>query len=221
MALAWCAVRRSASKFGSLCGGRVRINSTVVDRPSLALNPSPLRPFVSSSFYYPAVVDQLSSEKMLIREIDSEINLASQISDMFKDATPGSLPFRIEDDGGKTVTLTRDYKGEHIKVVVGMPCESRDDKSGLSLKFCCKVIDGHIDIYDVFVDHSGDELPNIEWSSDDFKDVNHNVENALYKYLETRLTKGTTNFLYEYMTTNKRRHLFWLKDVKKFLDDES
>ncbi|XP_010507644.1 PREDICTED: uncharacterized protein At2g39795, mitochondrial-like [Camelina sativa] len=188
MALAWCAVSRSASNFASLCGGRVRIISTVLDRPSLALNPSPLRPFVSSSFYYPAVVDQLSSEQMLIREIDSEINLASQISDMFKDeeTTPESSPFIIEDDGGETVTLTRDYKGEHIKVVVGLPSHATKNeegtldyyynyygygvkipltmnitkKSGLSLEFRCKVIDEYdwIHIDGVFGDHSVDSL---------------------------------------------------------------
>ncbi|XP_010507645.1 PREDICTED: uncharacterized protein At2g39795, mitochondrial-like [Camelina sativa] len=192
MALAWCAVRRSASKFASLCGGRVGVISTVVNRPSLALNPSQLRPFVSDSSHYPKVIDHFISEQTLILEIDSQIRFASQTNDMVNDeeATPGSLPFRIEDDGGKTVTLTRDYNGEHIKVVVGMPCESQ-------------------------------QLPNTEWLSDDFKDVNHVLENAFYKYLETRLTKDTTNFLYEYMTTNKRRQLFWLKDVKKFLVDAS
>ncbi|XP_010512950.1 PREDICTED: uncharacterized protein At2g39795, mitochondrial-like [Camelina sativa] len=235
MALAWCAVRRSASNFASLCGGRVRIISTVVDRPSLALNPSPVRPFVSSSFYNPTVVDQLSSEQTLIREIDSEINFASRINDLFKhEETPERSPFRIEDDGGKTVTLTRDYKGEHIKVVVGLPSHGDGvkipltvnvtKKSGLSLEFRCKLINEYdvIHIDGVFGDHSVDSLKDqLTNEGSYFKDVDHKLQMAFYKYLETRLTKGTMYFLYHYMMTNERRHFLWLKDVKKFLDDES
>ncbi|EOA28407.1 hypothetical protein CARUB_v10024613mg [Capsella rubella] len=248
MALALCAVRRSASKFASVCGGRVQMISAAMNRPSLALNPSQLRPFVSRSFSYPMGADQLNSEQTLIREIDSEINSAYQINDdtdEYEETTPEILPFRIEDDGGKTVTLTRDYEGEHIKVVVGMPGETLDPsyygngdhdykipltvnvtkKSGLSLQFRCTVMDDDIEINDVFVDQSGDSLKDQredDERSSDFKDAEYKLRMAFHDYLETRLTKGTSSFLYEYMTSgDKRRHLLWLKDIKTFLDDQS
>ncbi|XP_010412955.1 PREDICTED: uncharacterized protein At2g39795, mitochondrial-like [Camelina sativa] len=273
MALAWFAVRRSASNFASLCGGRVRMISTVVDRPSLALNPSPPCPFVSSSFHYPTVVDQLSSEQTLIRELtprsillrESMICLRQEFVsvktvflfvwltlywEQHEEMTPESSPFRIEDDGGKTVTVSIDYKGEHIKVVVGLPIHGDNDtkyedgtldyyrgnglmipltvnvtkKIGLSLEFRCKVINEYdgIHIDGVFGDHSVDSLKyKLTNEGSYFKDVDHKLQMAFYKYLETRLTKGTMYFLYHYMMTNERRHFLWLKDVKKFLDDES
>ncbi|KAG7569800.1 Mitochondrial glycoprotein [Arabidopsis thaliana x Arabidopsis arenosa] len=245
MALAWCVVRRSASKFASVCGGQVRSISTVVNRPSLALlKPSPLRPFVSRGFHNSTVVDdhQLSSEQTLLCEIDSEIKSAFQVNDVDndEDTTPESLPFRIDDDGGETVTLTRDYEGEHIKVVVGMPRtyttgdpNHGDDheelkiplilnvtkKSGLSLEFRCAVSEDDIDIDGVFVNHSGDSSKDqLANEGSDFKNVNYDLEMAFYKYLDTRLEKSTLDFLYEYMTEN-RQYVLWLKDVEKFLEE--
>lgn len=99
--------------------------------------------------------------------------------------TPGSFPFRIEDNPGhQTVTLTRDYNGEDIKVVVSMPSlvtdENDDDddgdddgvsnessiplvvtvtkKSGLSLEFSCMAFPDEIAIDALSVKHPGDSL---------------------------------------------------------------
>ncbi|KAI3835138.1 hypothetical protein MKX03_019764 [Papaver bracteatum] len=44
--------------------------------------------------------------------------------------TPSEFPFKIEDKPGEqTVTLTRKYQGDDIKVIVHMPVEERGDKS--------------------------------------------------------------------------------------------
>lgn len=61
--------------------GRVRSISAVVNRPSLARNPSPLRPFVSRGFLYSTAVDRMSSEQTLLRVIESELNSAREIDD--------------------------------------------------------------------------------------------------------------------------------------------
>lgn len=74
-------IRRSATKFASVCG-RFRSISSVVNRPSLARNSSPLlRPFASRGCLYSTAIDRLSSEQTLLRVIDSEINSALLIDD--------------------------------------------------------------------------------------------------------------------------------------------
>lgn len=102
-----------------------------------------------------------------------------------EETAPGSFPFKIEDNPGhQTVTLTRDYKGEHIKVVVSMPSldgdenddEDDDDedghnngssiplvvtvtkKSGLSLEFSCMAFPDEIAIDALSVSNQGSTL---------------------------------------------------------------
>ncbi|CAH8265348.1 unnamed protein product [Arabidopsis lyrata] len=250
MALAWCVVRRSASKFASVYGGRVRSISAVVNRASLARNPSPVRPFVSRGFNYSTAIDRMSSEQSLIRVIDSEINSASQTDniDLDEEITPGSFPFRIEDNPGhQNVTLTRDYNGEHIKVVVSMPSlvsdENDDDadddegpsnessiplvvtvtkKSGLSLEFSCMAFPDEIAIDALSVKHPGDSLEDqMANEGPDFEDLDENLKKTFYKFLEIRGVKAsTTNFLHEYMMRKvNREYLLWLKNVKEFMEE--
>ncbi|WZZ54737.1 hypothetical protein YC2023_054844 [Brassica napus] len=79
MAFIWC-VRRSASRLASVYGNqmvRIRSISSVVNRPSLACNPSLFSPFA----LYSTAIDRMSSEQSLLRVIDSEINTALQIDD--------------------------------------------------------------------------------------------------------------------------------------------
>jgi complement component 1 Q subcomponent-binding protein len=298
MALAWCVVRRSASKFASVYGGRVRSISAVANRASLARNPSSIRPFVSRALNYSTAIDRISSEQTLIRVIDSEINSALQSDnidsvkfspfllksivskglqfmqfilrrylslffyhwDCLVDAillgfgweqdeemTPGSFPFRIEDKpGNQNVTLTRDYNGEHIKVVVSMPSlvsdENDDDddddegpsnessiplvvtvtkKSGLTLEFSCMAFPDEIAIDALSVKHPGDSLEDqLANEGPDFEDLDENLKKTFYKFLEIRGVKAsTTNFLHEYMTRKVNREYFlWLKNVKEFME---
>ncbi|EFH38545.1 mitochondrial glycoprotein family protein [Arabidopsis lyrata subsp. lyrata] len=250
MALAWCVVRRSASKFASVYGGRVRSISAVVNRASLARNPSPVRPLVSRGFNYSTAIDRMSSEQSLIRVIDSEINSASQTDniDLDEEITPGSFPFRIEDNPGhQNVTLTRDYNGEHIKVIVSMPSlvsdENDDDadddegpsnessiplvvtvtkKSGLSLEFSCMAFPDEIAIDALSVKHPGDSLEDqMANEGPDFEDLDENLKKTFYKFLEIRGVKAsTTNFLHEYMMRKvNREYLLWLKNVKEFMEE--
>ncbi|XP_023640435.1 uncharacterized protein At2g39795, mitochondrial [Capsella rubella] len=132
---------RSASRLASsVCGGRVRSISTVVNRPSLVHNPSPLSPFVSRGFLYSTAAvddDWVSSEKAVLRVIDAEYKGPFDVVDddvftrfvkaLWRNRSvgmrnpPASFPFKVEDNpGDRTVTLTREHNGEHIEVVVSM-----------------------------------------------------------------------------------------------------
>lgn len=102
-----------------------------------------------------------------------------------EESAPGSFPFKIEDNPGRqSVTLTRDYKGEHIEVVVSMPsldADAEDDedgddddgpsngssiplvvtvtkKSGLSLEFSCMAFPDEIAIDALSVSQPGSSL---------------------------------------------------------------
>ncbi|XP_010507761.1 PREDICTED: uncharacterized protein At2g39795, mitochondrial-like [Camelina sativa] len=159
--------RRSASRLASsVCGGRVRSISTVVNRPSLVHNPSPLRPFVSRGFLYSTAAiddDWVSSEQAVLRAIDYEYNYPIELVDgdgrcvsvidqlarfamaLWKDRSlgmknpPASFPFKIEDiPGNRTVKLTREHNGEHIEVVSAIPfVVTVTKKSGRSLELRC------------------------------------------------------------------------------------
>ncbi|CAF1808402.1 hypothetical protein HID58_058589 [Brassica napus] len=247
MAFTWC-VRRSASRLASLCSTRmvrVRSISAVASRPSLAPTPSPSRPFA----LYSTAIDRMSSEQSLLRVIDSEINTALQIDDpdLDEETAPGSFPFKIEDNPGhQTVTLTREYKGEHIKVVVSMPSfdsDEKDDeddedghsngssiplvvtvtkKSGLSLEFSCMAFPDEIAIDALSVSNQGSTLEDkLANEGPDFECLDENLKKTFYKYLEIRGVKAsTTNFLHQYMMRKvKREYLLWLKNVKKFMEE--
>ncbi|KAG5395998.1 hypothetical protein IGI04_017812 [Brassica rapa subsp. trilocularis] len=248
MAFTWC-VRRSASRLASVYGNRMsrlRSISAVVSRPSLAPTSSPFRPFA----LYSTAIDRMSSEQSLLRVIDSEINTALQIDDpdLDEETAPGSFPFKIEDNPGhQTVTLTREYKGEHIKVVVSMPSldgdenddEDDDDdghsngssiplvvtvtkKSGLSLEFSCMAFPDEIAIDALSVSNQGSTLEDkLANEGPDFECLDENLKKTFYKYLEIRGVKAsTTNFLHQYMMRKvKREYLLWLKNVKKFMEE--
>lgn len=225
---------------------RLRSISAVVSRPSLAPTSSPFRPFA----LYSTAIDRMSSEQSLLRVIDSEINTALQIDDpdLDEETAPGSFPFKIEDNPGhQTVTLTREYKGEHIKVVVSMPSldgdenddEDDDDdghsngssiplvvtvtkKSGLSLEFSCMAFPDEIAIDALSVSNQGSTLEDkLANEGPDFECLDENLKKTFYKYLEIRGVKAsTTNFLHQYMMRKvKREYLLWLKNVKKFMEE--
>nr|VDD09670.1 unnamed protein product [Brassica oleracea] len=183
-------IRSSASRLASVCGRVARpqaISAVVVNRSSLVSKPSSLlRPFVSRGFLYSTDTnDRLKSDQTLIQVIDSEIKDAFD-ADVVQgeDETPGSgdFPFKIEDNPGhRTVTLTREYNGEQIRVEISMPGsmdeheDGMDDnedgdekanetniplvvtvtkKSGLSLEFSCTAFPDAIVIDGLSVSHS-------------------------------------------------------------------
>ncbi|CAN7135307.1 unnamed protein product [Brassica rapa subsp. narinosa] len=189
MVFASC-IRRSASPLASVCGRVARSQAisavVVVNRSSLAHNPSSLlRPFGSRSLLYSTDTnDRLKSDQTLIQVIDAEIKDAFDADVQGEDETPGSgdFPFKIEDNPGhRTVTLTREYNGEQIRVEVSMPGsmdeheDGMDDnedgdekvnetsiplvvtvtkKSGLSLEFSCTAFPDAIVIDGLSVNHS-------------------------------------------------------------------
>ncbi|XP_010427342.1 PREDICTED: uncharacterized protein At2g39795, mitochondrial-like [Camelina sativa] len=176
MGFALC-IRRSASTLASVCGRVARAQavsvSVIVNRSSLIHKSSLFRPFVSPGFPYSTATERLKSDQTLLQVIDSEINDSFKADDddveeydESKDVSSG-FPFIIEDNPGhRTVTLTREYNEEKMKVEVSMPGlamdENEDDlddnedgghekanetsiplvvtvtkKSGLSLEFSC------------------------------------------------------------------------------------
>ncbi|KAL0770148.1 hypothetical protein Bca101_035298 [Brassica carinata] len=164
-----------------------------------------------------------------------------------EETAPGSFPFKIEDNPGhQTVTLTREYKGEHIKVVVSMPSFDSDEnddeddedghsngssiplvvtvtkKSGLSLEFSCMAFPDEIAIDALSVCNQGSTLEDkLANEGPDFECLDENLKKTFYKYLEIRGVKAsTTNFLHQYMMRKvKREYLLWLKNVKKFMEE--
>ncbi|XP_006291661.2 uncharacterized protein At2g39795, mitochondrial [Capsella rubella] len=131
MGFALC-IRRSASSLASVCGrvARAQAVSVIVNRASLVPKPSLLYPFVSRGFPYSTATERLKSNQTLLQVIDSEINVSIADDHDVEDETIASsdFPFKIEDNPGlRTVTLTREYNGEQIKVEVSMPGLAMDE----------------------------------------------------------------------------------------------
>ncbi|KAI3912509.1 hypothetical protein MKW98_020971 [Papaver atlanticum] len=62
-----------------------------------------------------------SSDESLLTCLDDEIQCALESDDHEVVEAPGGFPFKIEDNPGeKTITLTREYQGENINVIVHM-----------------------------------------------------------------------------------------------------
>ncbi|RZC93587.1 hypothetical protein C5167_007626 [Papaver somniferum] len=62
-----------------------------------------------------------SSDISLLSFLDNEIQCALESDDHEVVEAPGGFPFKIEDNPGEqTITLTREYQGEDIKVIVHM-----------------------------------------------------------------------------------------------------
>ncbi|CAL9236220.1 unnamed protein product [Arabidopsis halleri] len=215
---------RSASKLASTCG-QARSISAVVNRPSLALNPSPLRPFVSRRFYY--------SEHRLLGVIDSKILSALKSDDLhyIKETIPESFPFNIEDDPrAQFVRFTgENVREEHVQVLAFMPSLVADEpisiklivtvtkKSGLCLEFSCTASADSINIDIVSVNHPGGFFEGTLKNDWHFKDMDNDLKKMFYEYLETVVEASTTNFLHKYMMSKlKREYLEEEMDLGSF-----
>lgn len=206
--------------------------------------------FYQKTLYFSTAVNsrKTSSDETLIRVLESEIQCAEESDDHVGDEeTPSGFPFEIEDTPGlQTVTLTREYDGELIKVNVHMPDlvtgEEQEDedeedesekpskssiplvvtvskKGGPSLEFNCTASPDEIAIDSLAV-RNPDSEEELAYEGPDFYDLDENLQKAFHKYLEIRGIKpSTTNYLHEYMINkDSREYLRWLKNLKNFIE---
>ncbi|XP_057979911.1 uncharacterized protein At2g39795, mitochondrial-like [Malania oleifera] len=205
-----------------------------------------------SSTFFPAPryfsSNKPSSGDTLLRVLDSEIKCAEESDDHDRiEEIPGGFPFEIQDNPGQqTISLSREYQGEVIKVEVHMPDlvtgeeenENDDDddekgsqssiplvvnvskKDGLCLEFGCTAFPDEISIDSLSVKNPESSEDQIAYEGPDFSDLDENLQKAFHKYLEIRGIKpSTTNFLHEYMVNkDSREYLMWLKNLKKFIE---
>ncbi|KAI4382809.1 hypothetical protein MLD38_008722 [Melastoma candidum] len=136
---------------------------------------------------------------------------------------PGGFPFEIEDKSGyQTITLTREYQGEEIKVEVSMPDlvtgeedeggnDNDDDEkanqssiplvvsiakgNGPCLEFGCTAYPDEVVIDSLAVKKPDTAEDQIAYEGPDFQDLDENLQKAFHKYLDIRGIKpSTTNF---------------------------
>ncbi|KAA8539679.1 hypothetical protein F0562_026371 [Nyssa sinensis] len=184
----------------------------------------------------------------LLRVLESEIKCAEESDDHDQvEEIPDGFPFKIQDNPGQqTISLTREYQGESIKVEVHMPVlvtgeedgDNGDDddsekgsqssiplivsiskKDGPWLEFGCTAFPDEIAIDNLSVkdpEKSEDQIP---YEGPDFQDLDENLQRAFHKYIEIRgIRPSATNFLHEYMINkNSREYLLWLKNLKELI----
>ncbi|GMI87176.1 hypothetical protein like AT3G55605 [Hibiscus trionum] len=250
-------IRKSANSLAPLAVRLTRVQRnyhssifTALSRGLQSQQPAVNRFFPNTFRFSTAVASKKpSSDESLIRVLESEIQCAEEEDGADQvEGTPSGFPFEIEDNPGiQTVTLTREYDGELVKVDVHMVDhgdeqeEGEDDdgddyekqnkisiplvvtvskKDGTSLEFNCTAYSDQI-----VIDSLGFRSPNTEdelaYEGPDFHDLDENLQKGFYKYLEIRGIKpSTTNFLHEYMMNkDNREYLNWLKNLKKFVEE--
>ncbi|KAJ8423229.1 hypothetical protein Cgig2_027655 [Carnegiea gigantea] len=246
-------LRRSASRAAPLAarliGAQRRNHYATFSAVPRAAASSQLRPpaaYLSSRHF---CAGPSSSDKKLLEILQSEVDCVVQSDDYGKDLdTPSHFPFTLHDNVGETtVTLTREYEGETIRIEVSMPNlvtgeEDEDDdaendeegagnessvpllvtvtkKNGPSLEFDVTAVPDEIRINSLSLKNpeTDDQLA---YEGPDFLDLDENLQKAFHKYLEIRGVKpSNTNFLHEYMIEkDSREYLRWLKNVKKFVE---
>ncbi|KAJ8774282.1 hypothetical protein K2173_009713 [Erythroxylum novogranatense] len=250
-------LRRSVSTFGPLanqliqggCRNYVPAIFAALNYSGLSYKPGYVAPVIR---YYSTATEtkKPSSTETLLQVIESEIKVAQESDDHDKvEEIPTSFPFKVEDHAGQqTVTLTREYDGESIKVEVHMPDivsgedndirYDEDDiekptqshlpllvtvskKSGISLEFGCIAYADEIVIDSLSVKKTETSEEDIPYEGPNWNDLDENLRKGFHKYLEIRGIKpSTTNFLHEYMINkDSREYVGWLKDLKKFIEE--
>ncbi|MBA0871141.1 hypothetical protein Goshw_021749 [Gossypium schwendimanii] len=206
--------------------------------------------FYPNSYHFSTAVasKKPSSDESLIRVLESEIQFAEGDSSDQVVGTPSGFPFEVEDNPGtQTVTLTREYNGELIKVDVHMLDLNEDEqdedevedndgdnnnaripfvvtvskKDGPSLEFSCTALHDGIGIDSLSFRNPNPGDDELAYEGPDFNDLDENLQKGFYKYLEVRGIKpSTTNYLREYMADkDNREYLLWLKNLKKFVEE--
>ncbi|KAK9154368.1 hypothetical protein Sjap_001848 [Stephania japonica] len=245
----------SSSNWIALVGGAQRrswCSAAAAAAPhSLSLRKPPR--FLSSSNFSSsaaATIPRPTSDANLVRVIDSEVKYALESDDHDRvEETPNGFPFEIIDKPGEhTVSLTRKYQDEVIKVEVHMTSlvtgnhegsgdDDQEDSSkggnpsiplvvsvvkgnGQFLEFGVTAYADEIAIESLSVKDSNASQDDIPYEGPDFGSLDENLQRAFHKYLEIRGIKPiTTNFLHEYMINkDSREYLVWLKNLKKFIE---
>ncbi|XP_030543965.1 uncharacterized protein At2g39795, mitochondrial-like [Rhodamnia argentea] len=240
-------LRRSASSFASLAVRALRSQRNCHSAIFAALNQTRivssenrLSPFLPPSFSYST--KRPSSDENLLRVLDSEIQCAEETIDRNRvEDAPDGFPFKIEDKpGSATITLSRKYEGEEIKVEVSCPkCVTSDDiqaysdekesiplvisianGSGQCIKFDCVAYTDNLDIDCLGIKNPENSEDQIAYEGRDFQDLDENLQKAFHKYLAIRgIRASAANFLYGYMINkDSREYLMWLKMLKKFVE---
>ncbi|XP_010507642.1 PREDICTED: uncharacterized protein At2g39790, mitochondrial-like [Camelina sativa] len=249
MAFAGC-VRRSVSKLASACDRARSISFPAVMNcrpcPSQALNPSPLRAFISRGVFTLSRSDSILLSEIQIRDvIDSKILSDLEIDDLdylllsvktiffflilyweqLKETIPEYFSFRIEDDpSDQFVTLTtKEHVEENFKVLAFMPSLVADKPSiKLILTVTKKSGLGLEFSCTDFGDHFNIDNVSVNHPGEkndwQFEDLEDDMKKAFNNYVETLLGESTRKLLHRYMMSKrKREYLAWLKDVKKFI----
>ncbi|CAN1770093.1 Uncharacterized protein At2g39795, mitochondrial [Linum perenne] len=202
--------------------------------------------FLPLSRFATSAVASKKAEDNLVRVLDSEIDCADEPRDY---EVPDGFPFKIEDnEGERTIILTRNFEDETIKVEVDMlnvdeDEDTEDDKNddddeeasdssnipmvvtiskgnGQELEFGITAYPDEITIDNLSIKNPSSSEDRLPYEGPDFGDLDENLQKAFHKYLEIRGIKpSTTNFLLEYMTNkDSREYLNWLNNLKKFVE---
>ncbi|MCL7038792.1 hypothetical protein MKW94_011613 [Papaver nudicaule] len=194
------------------------------------------RNFIPTLNFSSQAEEILSSKEELLGCLESEIQCALESDDHEVVEAPSGFPFKVEDNPGEqTVTLTREYDGEEIKVIVHMNSlvtgedDYDDDQdadgaasstppssiplvvsvsktSGPLLEFSVMAYPDQISIDSLSVKEPNASEELIPYEGPDFLDLDENLQKAFHKYLEIRGIKpSTTNFLHEYMINKDSR----------------
>ncbi|KAK9068887.1 hypothetical protein SSX86_013003 [Deinandra increscens subsp. villosa] len=192
------------------------------------------------------VLKRPSSDDSLVKVLESEIKCSEESFEQDEDIPyiPKEFPFQLDDiPGMKTVTLTREYEGETIKIEVE-PSDlvivysstdedtEKDESSSLSmvvkvtktdgpsLKFTITAHPGEIEIDNFWVNIPNLPKDGIRYVGPNFDELDANIQKEFHKYLEKRgIIASAMKFLHGY-TVNKehREYTNWLKNAKEFLE---
>ncbi|CAK9323289.1 unnamed protein product [Citrullus colocynthis] len=200
---------------------------------SKKLNPNFFLPFLRSYSAAPAKKD---ADVNLIRVIESEIKYAEENEQNSLNEIPEEFPFEIQDNPGeRTITLTRKYEDETIKVEVDIPNDAAEDEEednnesdendeetcqkssiplvvsiskdgGVCLEFSVTAYPDEISIDNLSIRNPDSSEDLLVYEGPEFNDLDENLQKAFHKYLVIRGIKpSTTNFLLEYMNNKDNR----------------
>ncbi|RZC86606.1 hypothetical protein C5167_029959 [Papaver somniferum] len=134
---------------------------------------------------------------------------------------PSDFPFKIvNNDGAETITLTRNYQGEEIKVTVFKPDLSGDYEEGDEEDQDDQEANqgDEITINNLAVKNPNVSDEDIAYEGPEFSSLDAELQEAFHTYLEVRGIKPNANFLHDYMVKKEHKeYTAWLKNLKNFI----
>ncbi|XP_022947778.1 uncharacterized protein At2g39795, mitochondrial-like isoform X1 [Cucurbita moschata] len=193
--------------------------------------------FLPSLRSYSAASESNKADVSLLNVLESEIQCAEEDDQNSQvDEIPEEFPFKIQDNPGeRTISLSRKYEDEIIKVEVDMPNVAAEDEdedndeggdndeqtreessiplvvsiskeSGECLEFGVTAFPDEISIDHLSIKKADGSEDQLAYEGPEFQDLDENLQKAFHKYLEIRGIKpSTTNFLHEYMVNKDSR----------------